>query len=328
MNEIRYADEVRKSSAYRSIAADIDRGEFSHAYFIRSEDKDAVDTLFTLIAMKVYCPAACGKCSECRKVLLRSKPDVKYLAEGRENFTVAEMSEVTEDAGMTAFEGGRKLYFFKNFENLADAPQNKLLKTLEEPFDKVHFILSAASTATVLPTILSRVKQVVLAAFPEEEVKNALLRSGVSAERAERGARLSQGSLTRAREFAADEDFARHVSEVTDLLIALKSSADVYRYLREGIFTKERIERTLSMFELVFHCVMSEHLSLPAPLEEKRAEIAEIAAQYNLAAVGEATDVILTCRARLRSNCNAANVADYLLLKLAEVKYKCRSSLV
>ena len=325
MNEPRYLDEVRKSSAYRSIAADIDRGEFSHAYFILSEDKDAIDALFALIAMKAYCKDACGVCAECHKVLVRSKPDVKYLAEGKENFTVAEMAEVTEDAGMTAFEGGRKLYFFKNFENLADAPQNKLLKTLEEPFDKVHFILSASSTATVLPTILSRVKQVTLSAFSTESVRNALVKSGVPADRAERGARLSQGSLTRGREFAVDEDFARHVSEVTELLVELKSTADVYRFLREGIFSKERIERTLSMFELVFHSVMSAHLGLPMLLEERREEIESIASSYSLAAVGAATDVILTCRARLKANCNATNVADYLLLKLPEVKYKCRS---
>jgi len=324
MNGLRYADEVKKSSAYRSIAADIDRGEFSHAYFIRSEDKDAIDVLFTLIAMKAYCKDGCGECAECHKVLVRSKPDVKYLAEGTENFSVAEMTEVTEDAGMTAFEGGRKLYFFKNFENLADAPQNKLLKTLEEPFEGVHFILSAASTATVLPTILSRVKQVTLSAFPVESVKAALIKDGVPADRAERGARLSQGSLTRAREFAVDEDFARHVAEVTDLLTELKSSADVYRFLREGIFSKDRIERTLSMFELVFHCVMSAHLGLPVALAEKAEAVSALASMYSVSAVGAATDVILTCRARLKSNCNAVGVADYLLLKLTEVKYKCR----
>ena len=327
MNELRYAEEVRASSAYRSIAADIERGEFSHAYFILSEDKDAIDTLFALIAMRVYCPTGCGECAECHKVLMRSKPDVKYLAEGKENFTVAEMAEVTEDAGMTAFEGGRKLYFFKNFENLADPPQNKLLKTLEEPFDNVHFILSASSTATVLPTVLSRVKQVVLPAFSEESVRKALIADGVPADRAARGAKLSQGSLTRAREFAVDEDFARHVEEVTDLLLSLKSSADAYRFLREGIFSKERIERTLSMFELVFHCVMSARLGLPVALGEKKREIDEIADMYNVAAAGAASDVLLTCRARLKANCNATNVADYLLLKLVEVKYKCRSSL-
>ena len=325
MNEMRYADEVRRSSAYRSIAADIDRGEFSHAYFIRSEDKDAVDTLFTLIAMKAYCKDGCGKCAECHKVLVRSKPDVKYLAEGDENFSVAEMGEVTEDAGMTAFEGGRKLYFFKNFENLADAPQNKLLKTLEEPFEKVHFILSAASTATVLPTVLSRVKQVVLAAFPQEEVKNALIKDGVPPDRAARGAALSQGNLTKAREFAVDEDFSRHVSEVTDLLSELKTSADVYRFIKEGIFSKERIDRTLSMFELVFHCVLSFHLGRPMALADRADAVARIAEMYTVAAVGEATDAIVTCRARLKANCNATNVADYLLLKLVEVKYKCRS---
>ena len=327
MNELRYADEVKQSSAYKSIAADIERGELSHAYFIQSEDKDAVETLFTLIAMRVYGPTACGKCAECHKVLMRSKPDVKYPAEGTENFAVAEMAEVTDDAGMTAFEGGRKLYFFKNFENLAEPPQNKFLKTLEEPFDKVHFFLSAASTATVLPTILSRVKQVVFPAFSEQSVKEALLQSGVSAECAERGARLSQGNLTRAREFATDEDFQRHISEVTDLLISLKSSADVYRFLRDGIFGKERIARTLSVFESVFHSVMSAHLGLPVALEEAKEAISEIASMYTLAAVGEASDVILTCRARLKANCNPTNVADYLLLKLTEVKYKCRSSL-
>ena len=327
MSELRYAEEVRASSAYRSIAADIERGEFSHAYFVLSEDKDAIDTLFTLIAMRVYCPTGCGKCPECHKVLMRSKPDVKYLAEGKENFTVAEMSEVTEDAGMTAFEGGRKLYFFKNFENLADAPQNKLLKTLEEPFEKVHFILSASSAAAVLPTVLSRVKQVVLPAFSEEAVRRALIADGVPSDRATRGAKLSQGNLTRAREFAVDEDFARHVEEVTDLLQELKSSADAYRFLREGIFSKERIERTISMFELVFHCVMSAHLGLPVALLEKKEAIEAIADMYTVAAVGAATDVLLTCRARLKANCNATNVADYLLLKLVEVKYKCRSSL-
>ena len=327
MNELRYADEVKQSSAYRSIAADIERGELSHAYFIRSEDKDAVETLFTLIAMRVYCDTACGKCAECRKVLLRSKPDVKYLAEGTENFTVAEMAEVTEDAGMTAFEGGEKLYFFLNFESLAEPPQNKFLKTLEEPFDKVHFFLSAASTATVLPTILSRVKQVVFPAFSEQSVRDALVKSGVPLENAERGARLSQGSLTRGREYATDEDFLRHISEVTDLLVGLKGSADVYRYVRDGIFAKERIGRTLSIFESVFHSVMSAHLGLAIPLEEAKERINEIASMYTVAAVGEANDVILTCRARLKSNCNATNVADYLLLKLTEVKYKCRSSL-
>ena len=327
MSDLRYEAEVRQTSTYRSIAADIERGEFSHAYFILSEDKDAVDTLFTLIAMRAYCETGCGKCAECHKVLVRSKPDVKYLAEGRENFTVAEMAEIIDDAGMTAFEGGRKLYFFKNFENLAEPPQNKLLKTLEEPFDKVHFILSASSTATVLPTILSRVKQFVLPAFSEESVRKALLGDGIPADRAARGARLSQGNLTKAREYAADEDFARHVDEVTELLLSLKSSADAYRFLKEGIFSKERIDKTLSMFELVMHCVMSAHLGLPVALEEKRDAIERLAEMYTLAAVGEATDVLLTCRARLKSNCNATNVADYLLLKFVEVKYKCRSSL-
>lgn len=321
---LRYEKQVRASSAFRTIESDLRRGEFSHAYFILSEDKDAVDTLFSLIAMRAYCEEACGTCKECRKILLRSKPDVKYLAEGNENFSVKEMTEVTEDAGLTSFEGGKKLYFFKNFECVSEQSQNKLLKTLEEPFPGVHFILSAASAATVLPTVTSRVKQIVLSAFSEESIKEGLVASGVEEEKAERGARLSQGSFTKARAFAADEDFARHASEAADLLVGLKSSADVHNYLKNPIFSKERILSTLSMIELVFSDVIRHHAGLPVALREKEPEIGKIAEMYSLSAAGEAMNVTLKCRERLKANCIAMNVADYLMLKLVEVKYKCR----
>jgi len=322
--DLRYEKEVRASSAYRTIESDIRRGEFSHAYCILSEDKDAVDTLFSLIAMRAFCEKACMECKECRKVLMRSKPDVKYLAEGEENFSVEEMSAVTEDAGMTSFEGGAKLYFFKNFERVSEAAQNKLLKTLEEPFPGVHFILSASSTGNVLPTVISRVKQVILTAFPEEAIKKGLIRSGVSEDRAARGARIGQGSLTRARVLAADEDFTRHVSEVTSMVRSLKKSSDVRSYLKASFFSKERISSTLSTLEIVLGDAVNAHLGLPLVLAESSEDIAEIVEMYSVAALGAVLDVILTCRARLKANCIAQNVADYLMLKMVEVKYKCR----
>ncbi|MBP5405062.1 MAG: hypothetical protein J6Y74_03855 [Clostridia bacterium] len=322
--DLRYEKEVRESSAFRTIESDLRRGEFSHAYFILSEDKDALDTLFALIAMRVYCENACLECKECRKVLMRSKPDVKYLAEGEENFSVEEMSALTEDAGMTSFEGGAKLYFFKNFERVSEAAQNKLLKTLEEPYPGVHFILSAANAASALPTVLSRVKQVILSAFPEEALREGLLRSGVSPERAARGARIGQGSFTRARALAADEDFARHVSEVSGMVRSLKKSSDVRSFLRAPFFSKDRILSTLSILEIVLGDAVKLHLGLPPTLSEIAEDLAEIAEMYTTAALGAALDVITTCRIRLKANCLAQNVADYLMLKMVEVKYKCR----
>jgi len=274
--------------------------------------------------MRTYCDTVCKECKECRKIMMRSKPDVKFLAEGDENFSVEEMSELTEDAGMTSFEGGAKLYFFKNFERVSEAAQNKLLKTLEEPYPNVHFILSAANTGSVLPTVLSRTKQVLLTAFPEDAIREGLSRSGVSAERAARGARIGQGSFTRARILAADEDFSRHVSEVTTMVLALERSSDVYKFLRSHIFSKERFSSTLSVLEIVFGDAVNAHLGLPLVLTESAEDIRKIAKMYSVAALGAALDVILTCRIRLKANCIAQNVADYLMLKLVEVKYRCR----
>jgi len=322
--DLRYEKEVKASSAYRTIESDIRRGEMSHAYFIVSEDKDAIDTLFALIAMRTYCDTVCMECKECRKILMRSKPDVKFLAEGEENFSVEEMSALTEDAGMTSFEGGAKLYFFKNFERVSEAAQNKLLKTLEEPYPNVHFILSSANTGSVLPTILSRTKQVLMTAFPAEDLRAGLIRSGVAEDRAARGARIGQGNFTRARILAADDDFSRHVSEVTEMVRSLKRSADVKTFLRSPIFSKDRFPSTLSILEIVLGDAVNAHLGLPLVLAENAEEIREIAEMYTVAALGAALDVILTCRIRLKANCIAQNVADYLMLKMVEVKYKCR----
>ena len=108
------------------------------------------------------------------------------------------------------------------------------------------------------------------------------------------------------------------------MIRSLKKSSDVKSYLRSPLFGKDRFPMTLSMMELVFEDVVNEHVGLPVVLADHAADIGEIADMYTTAAAGAALDVILTCRMRLKANCIGVNVADYMMLKLVEVKYKCR----
>ena len=109
-----------------------------------------------------------------------------------------------------------------------------------------------------------------------------------------------------------------------ELIRALKKSSDVRAYLRSPLFSKERIASTLSIMEIVLGDAVNAHLGLPVVLTEGAEEIKEIAGMYTVAALGAVLDVILTCRIRLKANCIALNVADYWMLKMVEVKYKCR----
>lgn len=322
--ELKYVDAVKQSPAYKTIVNDILRGELSHAYLVITEDKDALESLFYLIACRVYCENACLECPSCHKVLSGSKPDVKMLALGDENFSVDDISTLVEDAGMTSFEGGAKLYFFKNFENVSEVAQNKLLKTLEEPFAGVHFFLGVATQQSVLSTILSRVKQVALPAFSTKNLYDGLIADGVSEEKAARGARLGQGSFTRARKLALDEDLMRHVSEVAAVLKGLTKSSEVYKYLKSPIFGKDRFKDSLDIMELIFSDVVNYRLGLDISLKEWQNDISALAEMYNERAIGEIFGLLLTCRKRIKANCITTGIADWLMLKITEVKHLCR----
>ena len=51
-----------------------------------------------------------------------------------------------------------------------ESSQNKILKTIEEPPENTYFILAGNSNSKLLPTILSRVKQIELDEIKSEDI--------------------------------------------------------------------------------------------------------------------------------------------------------------
>src|SRR6201999_3807744 len=72
---------------------------------------------------------------------------------------------------------------------------NALLKTLEEPGQKTHFILLTSQPEALLPTILSRTQRVRFAPLPDDVVQQLLVESGVEPSRAAEVTRLADGSV-------------------------------------------------------------------------------------------------------------------------------------
>ena len=63
---------------------------------------------------------------------------------------------VIERASLAPIEGGRKIYILDEAHSLTADASNALLKTLEEPPDKVVFILCTTDAGKLLPTVRSR----------------------------------------------------------------------------------------------------------------------------------------------------------------------------
>ena len=84
-------------------------------------------------------------------------------------------AKIIEESMLRPVEGDKKLFVLDAFHNASPLVQNKLLKVLEEPPAGVYFLLGATAEFSVLPTVLSRMKKIVVPPFSEEAITRALV---------------------------------------------------------------------------------------------------------------------------------------------------------
>ncbi|MDO4282075.1 MAG: AAA family ATPase [Clostridia bacterium] len=105
---------------------------------------------------------------------LESCPDFKYISkmEDKKDILVEQIrKELIDDIYISPIYGNKKVYIIDDADLLNTASQNSLLKTLEEPPKYVVIILVSSNTNSFLPTIQSRLNEIVFEGLNKEEVK-------------------------------------------------------------------------------------------------------------------------------------------------------------
>jgi DNA polymerase-3 subunit delta' len=186
---------------------------------------------------------ACGVCSACTRALPRPDsrrpvhPDVAVLERGLyDKDMIGRSTPETQDlsihqvrtvvlarAAFPPHEGRAKVFIVRRAEELSIAAANALLKTLEEPGPRTHFVLLSAVPDSLLPTIRSRTQRVRFAALPESVVVDLLVERGTERARAEEIARLSGGSMAAAAALADPDASEQRDQFVSRALEALSS---------------------------------------------------------------------------------------------------------
>jgi DNA polymerase III subunit delta' len=123
--------------------------------------------------------------------------------------------------------GGRQVFVLAEAHLLtprdgAHEAANTLLKTLEEPPEGAHFLLTSSAGERVLPTIRSRCVEMRLAPLGETEVRDILLAGGVEADPAVRAAAASGGSVAEALRWMDDAWQETRVRAIALLAAALE----------------------------------------------------------------------------------------------------------
>ncbi|MGC8490916.1 MAG: DNA polymerase III subunit delta' [Syntrophobacteraceae bacterium] len=195
---------------------------------------------------------ACGTCGSCRKLDEGLHPDVVRITSDGAFIKLEQVRELVKRFRFRPFEGKFRVVIIQDAQKMLEATANAMLKILEEPPEANLFILLAAESQMILPTIVSRCCQVRFQPLEDSMVAERLQREeGVSPERAAAIARLAEGSLEKARWFSGQEQTAgwKKVIERLESLETI-SILDFFPMIAEWAKGRETAEQDLEFIRL------------------------------------------------------------------------------
>ena len=136
--------------------------EYAHAYIIEGRSGEERDDYIRSFAKDIICPNtdlsghACGSCPACIRVSSGTHEDLFFMSQsGKETYKTADAAAMIERLSMRPY-GEHNVGIIDNAERLSEIVQNKLLKTLEEPYPGTVIILATDNKESLLPTVRSR----------------------------------------------------------------------------------------------------------------------------------------------------------------------------
>ena len=203
-------------SVTASLAAMISSGRLPHALLLTGPRGGGKNSLARALAAALNCASPqddggpCGQCPSCLKIAKDIHPDLRTLAPvGRSRqIKMEDVQTLRADMAFRPYEGRVKVFIIREADRLGSEAGNALLKTLEEPPPDSVLILTSASEAEVMTTILSRCLRLRLPPLPYETVLRTLAeKRGLGGAEGRLLAALAGGALGVA--LALDPDAAR-----------------------------------------------------------------------------------------------------------------------
>ncbi|MEG4047572.1 DNA polymerase III subunit gamma/tau [Microcoleus sp. Pol17_C1] len=145
-------------------------------------------------------PTPCGKCNVCQEIARGSTLDVIEI-DAASNTGVDNIRDLIERAQFAPVQCRYKVYVIDEVHMLSTQAFNALLKTLEEPPDRVVFVLATTDPQRVLPTIISRCQKFDFRRIPLEAMiahlhKIAKLENiNIASDAVQMVAQIAQGGL-------------------------------------------------------------------------------------------------------------------------------------
>lgn len=149
---------VGHDKVLQSLEDDLANNNVSHAYLFTGPENVGKYTVARTLAHILQCELGfCSECPTCQEIDKGYHPDTLELPDDGSSVKIEQIRIVLEKLNMTK-RSPYKVFLLQNIERMTLESSNALLKTLEDPPERVVFLLTTSMVKNVLPTIISRVR--------------------------------------------------------------------------------------------------------------------------------------------------------------------------
>ncbi|MEJ5201447.1 MAG: DNA polymerase III subunit delta', partial [Anaerolineales bacterium] len=158
------------------------RNAVRHAYLFTGPEGVGRRTLALRFAQALNClypPVPgdpCGTCQICQQTGRMEMADLSIVQSEPDSHTIKieQVRDLQHTLSLAPYQARYRVAVLLRFEEATAAAQNALLKTLEEPPQKVVLLLTADAAENLLPTIVSRCEVLRLRPLAIEQLAEAL----------------------------------------------------------------------------------------------------------------------------------------------------------
>lgn len=193
---------IGQPNAVSLCKAMLSSGKLPHALLFTGPAGIGKSLTAKLLAGGILCTDNHGKpCGQCQSCLLYDRsahPDFTLIRPDGATIKIDQIRAVQHFASLAPSISPGRVCLIEDAELMTVQAANSLLKLLEEPPPGFVFILVAGTLKPLLPTILSRCRQIRFYPLPVGELEQALGNRGFNPEAATVAARLSGGRMGKA----------------------------------------------------------------------------------------------------------------------------------